>query len=391
MAKARSQKAARPPKFPPLPVLSAPELPYQPRDPLEFRPGIGLVGCGGITKWHLQAYRRAKYRVVALCDVDRTRAEARRDEFYPRAAVVDSVHELLARDDVEVVDITTHPPERPPLVEAALRAKKHVLSQKPFVLDLDVGEQLADLADEMGVRLAVNQNGRWAPHWSYLREAVHSGLVGAVDAVHCDVHWDHSWVRGTPFEHVYYLILYDFAIHWFDFVTTLVGATSGVFTPSYDSDAPNPTRVYATVARSATQTIAPPLLAQVAINFASAQASLVFDAHTQHGRIDRSLIVGSQGMIKSEGMSTETQRVELITAAGIARPKLKGAWFPDGFHGTMGELLCAIEERREPSHGARNNLASLALCFAAVASAERGEPVIPGEVRKLPASTALKM
>jgi predicted dehydrogenase len=131
--------------------------------------------------------------------------------------------------------------------------------------------------------------------------------------------------------------------------------------------------VYATVARSATQTIAPPLLAQVAINFASAQASLVFDAHTQHGRIDRSLIVGSQGMIKSEGMSTETQRVELITAAGIARPKLKGAWFPDGFHGTMGELLCAIEERREPSHGARNNLASLALCFAAVASAERGE------------------
>jgi predicted dehydrogenase len=44
-----------------------------------------------------------------------------------------------------------------------LRAKKHVLSQKPFVLDLDTGARLADLADEMGVKFAVNQNGRWAP------------------------------------------------------------------------------------------------------------------------------------------------------------------------------------------------------------------------------------
>ena len=53
----------------------------------------------------------------------------------------------LARDDIDVVDITTHPAERPPLIETALTAGKHVLSQKPFVLDLDVGRRLADLAD----------------------------------------------------------------------------------------------------------------------------------------------------------------------------------------------------------------------------------------------------
>jgi predicted dehydrogenase len=229
----------------------------------------------------------------------------------------------------------------------------------------------------MGVRLAVNQNGRWAPHWSYLREAVRAGLLGTLDAVHCDVHWDHSWVAGTPFERVYHLILYDFAIHWFDFVTTLMSPQS------------LPTRVYTSLARAATQTIDPPLLAQVSIQFDSAQASLVFDAHTKHGRIDRTLIVGSQGTIKSEGATTESQRVELTTAAGIARPRLKGTWFPDGFHGTMAELMCAIEENREPSHSARNNLASLALCFAAVASAERGEPIIPGEIRQLPGTTTI--
>src|SRR3954467_7782027 len=121
-----------------LPRVAAPPLAYRPRDPKRYRPGIGLIGCGGISKWHLTAYRAAGYRVLALCDLALDRARERRDEFYPEATATDNVEEVLARDDIEVLDITTPPPDRPPLVEAALRARKHVLSQKPFVLDLDV-------------------------------------------------------------------------------------------------------------------------------------------------------------------------------------------------------------------------------------------------------------
>src|SRR4029078_6678751 len=94
---------------------------------------------------------------------------------------------------------------------------------------------------------------------------------------------------------------------------------------------------------------------------------------------------GSEGAIRSAGPSTDYQRLELTTPEGLARPRLKGAWFPDGFHGTMAELLSAIAENREPSNSARNNLASLSLCFGAVASAERGEAVKTGSVRQLPA------
>jgi predicted dehydrogenase len=353
-----------------LPRVAAPVLPYRPHDPKRYRPGIGLIGCGGITKWHLTAYKNAEYDVVALCDVDLARAKLRRDEFYPQAVALEDFHQLLARDDIQVVDIATHPPERPPLIEAALRARKHVLSQKPFVLDLDVGQRLADLADAMGVKLAVNQNARWAPHFSYIREAVRAGLLGSVDAVHCDVHWDHSWVKGTVFETVRHLILYDFAIHWFDFLTSLMRDST-------------PRRVFASMARSATQTVAPPLLAQAMVDYESAQATLIFDGFTRFDRMDRTLVVGSAGAIRSDGASSETQRVELTTSDGIARPRLKGTWFPDGFHGTMAELLSAIAANREPTHSARNNLASLSLCFAAVASAERGEPVRPGTIRQL--------
>ena len=60
---------------------------------------------------------------------------------------------------------------------------------------------------------------------------------------------------------------------------------------------------------------------------------------------------------------------------GVARPALKGTWFNDGFAGTMGELLCAVEERREPMNSARGNLASLRLCLAAVRASRMGEIV----------------
>jgi hypothetical protein len=54
----------------------------------------------------------------------------------------------------------------------------------------------------------------------------------------------------------------------------------------------------------------------------------------------------------------------------------------------MGELLCAIEEGREPSNGARANLDSLALCFAALAAYREGRAVVPWEARRLPDQTA---
>ncbi len=350
--------------------VPAPNLPYKPRDPRHYSPPIGLIGCGGITRDHLHAYATAGYNVVALCDVDESRARQRQAEFYPRAAIFGDYRDLLRRDDIEVVDIATHPPIRPPLIEAALRAGKHVLSQKPFVLDLDIGQRLVDVADQCNVRLAVNQNGRWAPHFSYTLQAIRAGLLGEVSGAHLSVHWDHGWVKGTEFEKVKHLILYDYAIHWFDIVSCFMEGRPAK-------------RVYASMARTTTQSVAPPLLGQALIEFDGAQASLAFDADTKFGSQDRTYVAGSQGSISSVGPGNKVQQLTLSTAEGDTQPALEGSWFPDGFHGTMGELLCSIEENRQPTINAADNLKSLALCFAAVNSAERHEPVVPGTVRTL--------
>ena len=111
---------------------------------------------------------------------------------------------------------------------------------------------------------------------------------------------------------------------------------------------------------------------------------LAFDADTNFGKQDRTYIAGSQSSILSIGPSDKHQQLTLLTPTGAWQPDLKGSWFPDGFHGTMGELLLAIEEDREPSISAADNLKSLALCFAAVASAELHEAIVPGAIRRLP-------
>ncbi len=344
---------------------------YQPRNPRTYNPAIALIGCGGITQHHLNAYKNAGYKVVALCDVDAARAEARRQEFFPEAQVYTDAQALLRRDDIEVVDIATHPADRVPLLHAALGARKHVLSQKPFVLDLDEGERLVELAERNGVKLAVNQNGRWAPHVAYMRGLVAAGELGAISSVDLSVHWDHNWVVGTVFDNIDDLILYDFAIHWFDMVSC--------YLPNQAAE-----RVYAQVRHSPHQKARPPLLAHVAVEYAHAQVTMSFNADTRIGSQDRTHIVGDAGAVLSSGSGLQSQQVTVYGAAGQTTPTLSGAWFPDGFHGTMAELLCAIEENRQPSNSGANNLHSLALCFAAIASSRDGLSYTPGDIRRLP-------
>ena len=301
-------------------AMDAPDLPYRPREPKSFRPTIGLIGCGGITEQHLEAYKRAGYEVVALCDVLEEAARKRAEEFYPEALVTTDHRAILNRADIDVVDIATHPAERVSLVTEALRAGKHVLSQKPFVLDLDVGEQLVQLADDQGLKLAVNQNGRWAPHFSYMREAVQAGLIGEPATVDISIHWDHNWVADTVFNDIHHLILYDFAIHWFDITCAFFGDRAA-------------TSVYAAVNHADGQTANPPLLAHAVVEFENGQATLNFNANCPLGQEDRTTVIGSRGTIRSVGPSLMDQTVTLWTPDGYAAPDLEGAWFPDGFHG----------------------------------------------------------
>ena len=349
--------------------ISAPELNYRPPRPQHYSPRIGLIGAGGIAASHLDAYRTAGWDITAIANRSVAKAQARADEYFPEARVTDRYEDIVADPSIEVVDITLHPADRLPIMEAALKAGKHVLSQKPFVLDLEVGERLVDLARQRGVKLAINQNGRWAPHLAWMREAVKAGLIGDVTAAHIAIHWDHGWIAGTSFENMEDVILFDFGIHWFDFLTSIIGQRAE--------------SVFATASKGKGQIVQVPLLAQALLQLKDGQASLVFDGATVAGPRDSTYIAGTKGSLRSEGPDLGQQRVTLTTAKGWAQPKLEGTWFNDGFQGAMGALLVAIEEDVEPENSAARNLQSLALAFAAIESRRSGRTVRVGATTRI--------
>ena len=348
-------------------AIKPPPVNYLPPRPREYNPGIALIGTGGISEFHLKNYQTCGYRVVALSNRTPAKAEAMRDKFYPDATVHKDYREILVREDVDVVDVTPHPADRLPILFDCLQAGKHVLSQKPFVLDLEEGKKLVDLADEKGLKLAVNQNGRWAPHFSYLRNAISSGLIGEVTSIDFSLQWDQTWVQGIPsFEEMDHLVLFDFAIHWFDIASCLMAGHE-------------PKKVYASAVRHSAQVYKPPALASAIIDYPDAQVRMSFNAHCTLGEEDVTTVVGSKGTLRSRGPGLNDQpKMEVHLEDGSVEVPLQGSWFDSGFQGTMGELLRAIEEDREPIHSARQNLRSLKLGFTALESADSGQAVIMG-------------
>ena len=191
------------------------DIDYKPSFPEDYRPGIGIVGCGGIVRSsHLPSYTRYGQRVVGVYDV-RPEATAGIREEYGVEVFVD-LAELLRHPDVEIVDIATHPDVRPALIREALAAGKHVLAQKPLAEDLHTAGQLVDEAEQLGLRLAVNQNGRWAPAWRVATLLVEQGAVGDVIAVTHLYDHHYGFTLGTVFDRIEHLVLYDYSVHWFD-------------------------------------------------------------------------------------------------------------------------------------------------------------------------------
>lgn len=349
--------------------MRTPKLNYLPRGPrFPKRHKLGLIGCGGISQYHLRAAQSFGVEVVALADVSLDAAKARRDEFYPKAEVYTDHRQLLARTDITVVDIATHTAIRAGQIVDALRAGKHVLSQKPFTFDLAAGRRMAALAARRGLRLGVNQNGRWAPQFAALLAAVRGGLLGDIHSLDMVMEWDHTWTRGSKFADLHHLILNDFAIHWFDIAANVFAGRKA-------------RSVFANAVRAPHQDMKPPMLANAVVNFGDGLATLGFSAYESLAPHEYLCCVGSKGTLRGAGNLCNITELELTTKQGTTKISLEGKWFPDGFRGTLGEFLRAIEEDREPSISARNNLASLELCFAALASADTGRPVKPGQAK----------
>jgi len=333
---------------------------------------IALVGCGAIGKIQVYSYKQAGWNVVALCDHKEQAAIELRDEFFPDADVTTNYRDLLQRDDITLIDLALHLDIRPAIVREAILAGKHVMSQKPYVEKLAKGLELAELAETQGVTLAVNQNGRWAPHFRALRQVIEGGHIGELANLDFCAYWGHDLLLE---DHVLGrdpdLVLYDFTIHWFDLIAGLL--------PNHTAKS-----VYAITGKRNGQVIPVPTLASIIIDFETVQVSINMRASARHENSGCFHVTGSRGMVSLDGASLGGRELKVVNDKGSATIAVEPDWFPHALIGSMADLLCAIENNESPNAHPRSSLTGLSLCFAAMQSAVTGLPVDPATVSARP-------
>jgi predicted dehydrogenase len=335
-----------------------PDVDYRPAFPDGYRPGIGLIGYGDIARsWHLPAYEKYGVRVVGVYDAAPSATAGLRGR-----RVFPTLEDLLADEEVEIVDVATRPDVRPELIRQAIAAGKHVLAQKPLALDVLTARELVDEADGRGVRVAVNQNGRWSPPWRIATLLIEQGAIGDVVAV------THLHDRplpplvGTHFDELEHFVIYDYFVHWIDITRCWLDGKTVAAVRARDYRTPDQPRE----ARS-------PWAAWVEMEYtdgASALIRSVGDAETQHPSCPF-WVHGTEGTIRGSVL-LDSDFLELERDGVVSRYTLEGAWYPDGFAGTLAELMNAVAEDREPFNSARHNLLTLQITLAACKSAEEG-------------------
>jgi predicted dehydrogenase len=331
------------------------------------RHGIGIVGFGSVARrWHLTAYRKHGLRVAGVYDVD---SDARSKAAALGLRVFPSLDALLTSSEVDVVDVATRPVGRTQILLRCIAAGKHVLAQKPLAVTLREARAVAHAAARAGVRVAVNQNGRWAPPWRAATLLVRADAVGEVQAVTHLYDVRMTW-RPRPEVHgTRHFLLFDYSVHWIDITRAWLGRRplEAVQARDHDHDC------YAT-AGDISQT------AWVALRFAGGADAVIRAVACAHAYTGHPFwIHGTEGTLRG-GVDCPAGDWLVLEKDGAERPvALEGSWFPDGFAGAMGELLCALEEGRPPEHTVDDALVSFQATLAACRSADAG-----GRVMRLP-------
>ena len=160
---------------------------------LNDRLNLGLIGNGLICGSHFNALiGREDCRIVAVCDVNLAKARKMRDraeKAYGAAAPGGTYHgvdvyqhheELLARDDIDAVFVTTPDHWHAAIANAAMIAGKDVYCEKPLTLTVPEGRILVNTARRHGRILQTGTQQRSNASFRKAAEIVRNGLIGDI-------------------------------------------------------------------------------------------------------------------------------------------------------------------------------------------------------------------
>ncbi len=342
-------------------------------------------------------------RLVVVCDADPERAARAAAAFAAltgrtlRAAP--ALGEVLADSEVDAVDVVLPTAAHHPVVLTALRARKHVLVEKPFGLTIRACEKMRSEAERAGLVLAVAENYRRVPTNRALRGAVEEGVIGkprlvAVHVVQPAPADHHAW-HGDPMVGGS-LPLLELAVHEADLLRVLFGEVEEVHCTTAGFDAHEKSED----AACAVLRFSDGTLGQLAVLSAGR-------AGEHGGRV----VAGSSGTLVSarwEGWERGSVIADGATAvpseewvrAWLARltPERRQTLLPDrtwdpdllevdiqdplryGIATELHDFVAAVAASRRPEVGAEEGTAAVAICLAMLESAAARSTIAVGDV-----------
>ncbi|TCR67067.1 Gfo/Idh/MocA family oxidoreductase [Bosea sp. BK604] len=196
---------------------------------------VAVVGCN-IGRSHIfegYAPRPERWRLAAVCDLNQERLDKVADEFSAESRTK-YFDELLGRDDIDVIDISTPPATHYELVTKALAAGKHVVCEKPLVGSLRDVDRLLEAEAQSGRILMPVFQYRYGDGAQKAKRIIDARLAGKPYLGTVETHWKRTgayyevpW-RGK-WETELGGVLMTHAIHIHDMLTYLMGPVAKLF------------------------------------------------------------------------------------------------------------------------------------------------------------------
>ena len=193
---------------------------------------VALVGCGFFARNHLHAWKDLAAEgaeLVAVCDIDPAKAEAAAKEF-DVARWYRDFEEMLAAEQIDLLDIVTRMDTHRALVEKAVSAGIATIVQKPFAPNWDDALAMTEAAERAGVFLAVHENFRFQTPLQRVAEVLRSGAIGTPSWGRISFRTGYDIYAGQPYfyDEERFIIL-DLGVHTLDIARVFMGEAEHVY------------------------------------------------------------------------------------------------------------------------------------------------------------------
>lgn len=182
---------------------------------------MALIGFGGMANWHCDSVRDRVPDLLVKGAYD-VREEARNRAVEKGLVAYQSLEELLADKEVELVVVATPNNFHKELSIRSLRAGKHVVCEKPVTMNAEELEKVIAVSGETGRIFTVHQNRRWDRDYRIVRRVLEEGTIGKPYFIESRVQGSrgsmHGWrghkVNGGG-------MTYDWGVHLIDQLLTM--------------------------------------------------------------------------------------------------------------------------------------------------------------------------